>query len=92
MGLGCGYLSVFVTTTAEQFGTNVRVLVTSTVTNFMRGAVTVMIPLRSMLSQWLALDLIESLMLTGLIVWGIAILSTLLLPDTFGKDLDYYET
>ena len=92
MGLGCGYLSVFVTTTAEQFGTNLRVLVTSTVTNFMRGAVTVMIPLRSMLSHWLALDLIQSLMLTGILVWGFAIISTLLLKDTFGKDLDYHET
>ncbi|MFM9009087.1 MAG: MFS transporter [Bacteroidota bacterium] len=92
MGLGCGYLSVFVTTTAEQFGTNPRVLVTSTVTNFMRGAVTVMIPLRALLGEWLSLDLIGSLMLTGLLVWALAILSALALPDTFGKDLDFHET
>ncbi|MBK7945925.1 MAG: hypothetical protein IPJ85_11750 [Flavobacteriales bacterium] len=49
MGLGCGYLSVFATATAEHFGTNLRVLVTATVTNFMRGSVTLMIPLY----QWL---------------------------------------
>jgi hypothetical protein len=30
--------------------------------------------------------------LTGILVWGFAIISTLLLKDTFGKDLDYHET
>jgi MFS family permease len=92
MGLGCGYLSVFVTTTAEHFGTNLRVLATSTVTNFMRGAVTLLIPLRMGLSQWFKLELIESLLLTGLIVWSLAIFAVIKLPDTFGKDLDYHES
>lgn len=44
IGLGCGYLSVYVTATAEHFGTNLRVLITATVTNFMRGAVTLLVP------------------------------------------------
>lgn len=89
MGLGCGYLSVFVTTTAEQFGTNYRVLVTSTVTNFMRGSVTILIPLRAMLENHMTLW--WSLVVTGIIVWVLAITSTLLLRETYGRDLDFLE-
>lgn len=91
MGLGCGYLSVFVTATAEQFGTNIRVLVSATVTNFMRGAVTLLIPLRQYLSYSLGLSLISSLALTGVIVWVCALTATIILPETYGKNLDYNE-
>jgi MFS family permease len=89
MGLGCGYLSVFVTTTAEHFGTNLRVTVTATVTNFMRGAVTILIPLRIFLQAQFELNITGSLIITGIIVWTLAIISVVILPDTYGKDLDF---
>lgn len=89
MGVGCGYLSVFVTTLAERFGTNYRVLVTSTVTNFMRGSVTLMIPLRIYLEQHMTMW--WSLVATGMVVWILALASTLWLEDTYGKDLDFVE-
>jgi putative MFS transporter len=92
MGLGCGYLSVFVTTTAEHFGTNLRVLVTATVTNFMRGAITLLIPFHIWLEYTFNMTLTVSLMVTGVIVWALALVGVLVLPDTFGKDLDYVET
>ena len=91
MGLGCGYLSVFVTTTAEHFGTNLRVTVTATVTNFMRGAVTILIPLRIFLQAQFELNITGSLIITGIIVWTLAIISVVILPDTYGKDLDFVE-
>ncbi len=91
MGLGCGYLSVFVTTTAEHFGTNLRVTVTATVTNFMRGAVTILIPLRIFLQSQFDINITGSLIITGLIVWTLAIVSVIILPDTYGKDLDFVE-
>ena len=91
MGLGCGYLSVFVTTTAEHFGTNLRVTVTATVTNFMRGAVTILIPLRIFLQAQFELNITGSLIITGIIVWALAIISVVILPDTYGKDLDFVE-
>jgi len=89
MGLGCGYLSVFVTSTAEHFGTNLRVLVTATVTNFMRGSVTLLIPFHLWLENALDLTLSVSLAVTGVLVWMAALASTLLLPETYGKNLDY---
>ena len=39
LGLGAGYWAVFVTIAAEQFGTNLRSTVATTVPNFVRGAV-----------------------------------------------------
>lgn len=92
MGLGCGYLSVFVTAAAEHFGINLRVTVTATVTNFMRGAVVLLIPLHQGIEQALGLSLTGGLMVTGCIVWGLALLSALVLPDTFGRSLAFTES
>jgi putative MFS transporter len=44
LGFGVGYWAVFVTIAAEQFGTNIRATVATTVPNFVRGAV---VPLTS---------------------------------------------
>lgn len=92
MGLGCGYLSVYVTATAEHFGTNLRVLVSATVTNFMRGSVTLLIPFHLWMESYFGLTIVSSLALTGTLVWALAIASVLLLPETYGKNLDYLET
>lgn len=91
IGLGCGYLSVFITSTAEHFGTNLRVSATSTVTNFMRGAVTILIPLHIMIENTFQIELTKSLMIVGSIVWALAIMAAFRLPETYGKNLDYQE-
>ena len=91
IGLGCGYLSVFVTTTSEQFGTNLRVTATATVTNFMRGAVTILIPLRIFIQDLGNFSISFSLIITGVIVWALAIIALLWLPETYGRDLDFVE-
>ncbi len=92
MGLGCGYLSVFVTSTAEHFGINLRVTVTATVTNFMRGALVLLIPLHQGLEHAFGLSLTGGLAITGCIVWSLALVSVLALPDTFGKSLAFTES
>ena len=91
MGLGCGYLSVFVTATSEQFGTNLRVTVTATVTNFMRGAVTLLIPLHQGIERAFGLTLTEGLIVTGILVWALALASGIWLPETYGKSLEFEE-
>lgn len=91
MGLGCGYLSVFATATAEQFGTNLRVLVTATVTNFMRGSVTLLIPFHLWLEHRFGLSTAASLIVTGAFVWALALASALRLRETHGVDLDRFE-
>lgn len=91
IGLGCGYLSVFVTATSEHFGTNLRVTVTATVTNFMRGAVTLLIPLRILIQDVGDTSITTSLMVVGVVVWIPALLAAFWLPDTYGKDLSFME-
>jgi len=91
IGLGCGYLSVFVTATSEHFGTNLRVTVTATVTNFMRGAVTLLIPLRIFVQQIGHTSTTASLMIVGVLVWAAALLAAAWLPETYGRDLGFVE-
>lgn len=91
LGLGCGYLSVFATTVAEQFGTNLRVLATATVTNFMRGSVTLLIPFHLWLETQFGMSTSGGLVLTGALVWTLALAATAWLPETFGRDLDHVE-
>ena len=91
MGLGCGYLSVFVTATAEHFGTNLRVTATATVTNFMRGAVTVMVPFHLWYQNYFQTTFTESIIALGIIVWTTSFSAALFLPETYGKSLQFVE-
>jgi MFS family permease len=91
IGLGCGYLSVFVTATSEHFGTNLRVTVTATVTNFMRGAVTILIPLRIGIESLFSASLSASLIYVGLLVWIPALIAVWRMPETYGRNMDFIE-
>ncbi|MCW5907973.1 MAG: MFS transporter [Chitinophagales bacterium] len=89
--LGCatGYWALFVTIAAEQFGTNIRATVATTVPNFVRGA---NIPL---ILSYKALEptvgSIEAALVVGAIAIGLALLAIFSLKETFTKNLDYLE-
>lgn len=89
LGVSCGYWAVFVTNASEQFGTNLRATVTTTVPNFVRGAV---VPL-TLLFQYLKGP--SGIIYSAAIVAGISLLfayiSAARLEETYGKDLDYIE-
>jgi MFS transporter, putative metabolite:H+ symporter len=89
LGFATGYWAVFVTIGAEQFGTNIRATVTTTVPNFVRGSV---VPVSSSF-KFLAVKIgvINSGFIVGAIVLTIAFLGLLGLKETFGKDLDYFD-
>jgi MFS family permease len=91
MGLGCGYLSVFVTTTSEQFGTNLRVTATSSATNLMRGSIAVLVPLHLFLVESIGLSRSDSLAAIGIVVWAAALYAVHAMNETFGKSLDFVE-
>jgi MFS family permease len=91
LGIGFGYWAIFVTVAAEQFGTNLRSTVATTTPNFIRGTV---IPL-TLLFHWLREDLqlgwITGAMIIGIGAAAIALLSLLLLQETFHRDLNFVE-
>ncbi len=89
MGFSCGYWATFVTIASEQFGTNIRATVTTTVPNFVRGA---LIPITFIFEKLVAhYGIINSarIMMVALVV--IAFFSINQLKESFGKDLDYME-
>ena len=89
LGFAIGYWAVFVTIASEQFGTNIRSTVTTTVPNFVRGAV---VPI-TLAFEFLRspLGMIYSALVVGLITLVIALFALYHLTETFGKDLNYIE-
>jgi MFS transporter, putative metabolite:H+ symporter len=89
LGTCSGYWALFVTIASEQFGTNIRATVTTTVPNFVRGAV---IPITlSFKNLELTYGTIQSATMVGFVCLSLAFISIIYLRETFGKDLDYLE-
>jgi putative MFS transporter len=89
LGFGIGYWAVFVTIAAEQFGTNIRATVATTVPNFVRGSV-VPITLGFNFCRG-QLGIIPGALVIGLACILIALWALRGLEETHGKDLDYME-
>ncbi|SUJ21619.1 Putative niacin/nicotinamide transporter NaiP [Sphingobacterium spiritivorum] len=90
LGLSVGYWVIFMTIAAEQFGTNIRATVTTTVPNFVRGAV---VPL-TILFQFLYTsfdNLIYAGICVGLLCLLLAFWAIRGMQETFSKDLNYLE-
>ena len=92
LGFSTGFWAIFVTMGAEQFGTNIRATAATTIPNMVRGA----LPLLNLLFKDLFQDtwewnLVNSGIVTGVIVITIAIVSVYYTKETFHKDLNYIE-
>lgn len=89
LGFGTGFWAIFVTMAAEQFGTNIRATVTTTVPNFVRGALNLI----SILFVYLQVSFgfIHSAIITGIVVMIIGVVSVYFSEETFHKDLNYIE-
>jgi len=89
LGFGVGYWPIFVTIPAEQFGTNIRATVTTTVPNFIRAS---LIPINAAFAAFSAnYGMIKSGYIMMAILTVIALFSISQLKETFHKDLDYLE-
>lgn len=95
LGFSVGYWAVFVTIAAEQFGTNLRATVATTVPNFVRGSIVPLTLAFASLRDGVFAGKIDSNINAAFIVLGvsmaIAFTSLYFLEETFGKDLDYVE-
>ncbi|QQL51077.1 MFS transporter [Mucilaginibacter ginkgonis] len=90
MGFTVGYWATFVTIASEQFGTNIRSTVTTTVPNFVRGA---LIPISAIFDL---LVVHYGMITSGYIMMGaltiISLFALSQLKESFSKDLDYVES
>jgi MFS family permease len=89
LGAGCGYWAMFVTVASEQFGTNIRATATTTVPNFVRGAVPFLTSAFQALKP--GLGVARSAETVGISALALAFLAATALEETYGKDLDYVE-
>lgn len=89
LGTCAGYWAVLITTAAEQFGTDIRSTVATTVPNFVRGSG--MIIATSFLIIKPHHTIINSILIIGGVVFALAFLALYFLRETFGRDLDFLE-
>jgi MFS family permease len=92
LGFGSGISVVYITMSAEQFGTNLRATAAISIPNLVRG----FLPLILLLFQFLRSDKIFNNYLSGAAATGFFIVmlgfvSVLYTSESFDKDLDYLE-
>lgn len=92
LGFGSGISVLYITMSAEQFGTNLRATAAISIPNLVRG----FLPLILFLFQFLRSDMalgnyVMAAWITGLVIWLIGFISALNTKETFGKEMDYLE-
>lgn len=89
LGFSIGYIAMFLTTTAEQFGTNLRATVTTSVANNVRATVLLTLPVFQFLKpDW---GVLQAGAAVGAVCFLLALLSLWKMEETYGKELDYEE-
>lgn len=96
LGYGTGFTVVYITMSAEQFGTNLRATAAITIPNMVRGALPLIILLfkfiRSLLPDGNSVQAyVTGAEITGAILITIGLLGAWKLEETFGRDLNFVE-
>ena len=92
LGFSTGYWAIFNTMAAEQFGTNLRATAATTIPNMVRGALPLINFLfLDILQKKIGWTIIQSGILTGIIVMAVTLVAFLYTEETYHKDLDYLE-
>lgn len=89
LGMTAGYWAVLITVAAEQFGTNLRGTVATTVPNLVRGSAVLATILFSYLKGHMTLS--NSALVVGTACFAIAFLSLYFMEETYGRDLQFEE-
>ena len=89
LGFGIGYIAMFLTITAESFGTNLRATATTSVANNVRATTLLTIPAFQAMKS--TLGVLEAAAIVAAICFGLGFWSVATMEETFGKELDYSE-
>jgi len=93
LGFSNGYWVIFVTIAAEQFGTNIRSTVTTTVPNFVRGSLPIIIlGYQFFRDKTFSGNIIYASIVMAILLSAISFLALWKMKETFSEDLDYTET
>lgn len=89
LGFSIGFWALFVTISAEQFGTNMRATVATTVPNFVRGSVNIFTPLFLLGKGYWGVT--STAGIVGAFTILLALIALWKMEETFSKDLNYLE-
>ncbi|GAB3694051.1 MFS transporter [Spirosoma flavus] len=89
MGFGTGYIAMFLTITAESYGTNLRATATTSVANNVRATTLLTIPAFQAMKP--SFGVIQSAAIVALICFALGYWALATMEETFGKELDYSE-
>ena len=89
LGLCCGYWALFVTIPAEEFGTNLRATVATSVPNILRGSVVILTLAVEALTR--PVGMIGAVVAVGLGCFVLSFFGFWRLSESFGRDLDFFE-
>lgn len=90
VGFGSGISVLYITMSAEQFGTNLRATAAISIPNFVRG----FLPLLILIFKGIRsadVDYVTAGWLTGILVMVVATVAVIFTRETFGKDLNFVE-
>ncbi len=90
LGFGTGFSVVYITMSAEQFGTNLRATTAISVPNMVRGALPLIILLFKVIREYTG-SYVTGGWVTGIILMGVAIIAAFNIKESFGKDLNFVE-
>jgi MFS transporter, putative metabolite:H+ symporter len=92
LGFGSGISVVYITMSAEQFGTNLRATAAISIPNLVRGFLPLILVIFQYLrSEQMLNNYVTAAWVTGILIVGLGFWSVLKTKETFEKDLDYLE-
>ena len=92
LGFGAGISVLYITMSAEQFGTNLRATAAISIPNLVRGFLVPMVLLFKFLrSETVLNDFITAAWIVGIIVMICGWIAVYYTKETFGKDMDFLE-
>ncbi len=90
IGFGSGFSVLYITMSAEQFGTNLRATTAISIPNMVRGGLPLILLLFKGM-RGLTGNYVTGGWITGIIVMALAVIAAFYTKETFGKDLNFVE-
>lgn len=90
LGYGAGFSVLYITMSAEQFGTNLRASTAISIPNVVRGILPLIILLHRGLRS-VSGDYLTAGWMTGIIIMTIAVIAAYHTKESFGKDMNFIE-
>jgi MFS transporter, putative metabolite:H+ symporter len=91
LGFGSGISVLYIITSAEQFGTNLRASAATSITNFVRGFTPLLLLIFTQLRGYNDWGYIKAAWVIGIAVMLISGTALYFTKESFGKDLDFVE-